>query len=72
MVYVLQVRFVNASVISYALIDPNLDLSVVDIEPITGKVLYANKMLQVNIFLAPDTLAFNWFNPGIRQNLFYP
>ena len=48
------------------------DLSVIDVEPITGKAIYVNKLLQVNIYVEKFTTIFNWFNPKVKTGLFYP
>jgi len=52
--------------------DPSTDITFIDVEPITGKVLNVRKMLQVNIYVPPNSLQFLFFNPNVRKGLFYP
>jgi len=52
--------------------DPDRDLTTVDIEPYTGKVLQVNKNLQVNALIPQDTSQFMYYNPGIRTGIMYP
>jgi len=48
------------------------DATKVDIEPWTGKVLQANKSLQVNLYVPPHTMQFSFFNPYFPQDTMYP
>jgi CD36 family len=47
------------------------DLTRIEVEPLTGKVVVEHKMLQMNLFTAPD-FQFNWFNFMMPTDTFYP
>eukprot|EP01116_Phalansterium_solitarium_P009836 TRINITY_DN24168_c0_g1_i1.p1 TRINITY_DN24168_c0_g1~~TRINITY_DN24168_c0_g1_i1.p1 ORF type:complete len:770 (-),score=188.90 TRINITY_DN24168_c0_g1_i1:661-2970(-) len=48
------------------------DLTVVDVEPLTGKVVNVSKYLQVNFYIEPDSAWFLMFNPRFPTGLMYP
>jgi len=49
-----------------------VDLTTVDVEPWTGKVVSVSKGLQVNILVPPNSDKFMFFNPKFPVDIMYP
>eukprot|EP01114_Cavostelium_apophysatum_P001798 TRINITY_DN1156_c0_g1_i4.p1 TRINITY_DN1156_c0_g1~~TRINITY_DN1156_c0_g1_i4.p1 ORF type:complete len:756 (-),score=105.59 TRINITY_DN1156_c0_g1_i4:1163-3430(-) len=52
--------------------NPATDLTSVDLEPITGKVVQVNKSLQVNLYVPSDSYNYIFYTPGIQKGAMYP